>query len=143
MDGFLARSQSAIEGADSSTIHDQLAQGRGVLVSRNFALRFSSGIGDRLTLESPTGPLELPIVGFLDDYRSEKGTIFMDRALYKKFWGDDAVDFVDVDLNPGVDQVAMKAQDRKADRRALFMPLSTRIPSSSAGSPAWSTSFSL
>ncbi len=40
MDGFLARSQSAIEGADSRTVHDQLAQGRGVLVSRNFALRF-------------------------------------------------------------------------------------------------------
>lgn len=113
MDGFLARSQSAIEGADSRTIHDQLAQGRGVLVSRNFALRFNSGVGDRLTLESPTGPLEMPIVGFLDDYRSEKGTIFMDRALYKKFWGDDAVDFVNVDLNSGVDQVAMKAQIEK------------------------------
>jgi putative ABC transport system permease protein len=87
-----------------------LAQGRGVLVSRNFALRFSAGIGDRLTLESPAGPLEVPIVGFLDDYRSEKGTIFMDRALYKKYWADDAVDFVNVDLNPGVDQAAMKAQ---------------------------------
>ena len=34
----------------------------------------------------------------------------MDRALYKKYWGDDAVDFIDVDLNPGVDQVAMKQQ---------------------------------
>ena len=32
----------------------------------------------------------------------------MDRALYKKYWGDDAVDFINVDLNPGVDQVAMK-----------------------------------
>jgi putative ABC transport system permease protein len=110
MDGFLARSQNAIEGANTSTVHDVLAQGRGVLVSRNFALRFSAGIGDRLTLESPAGPLEVPIVGFLDDYRSEKGTIFMDRALYKKYWADDAVDFVNVDLNPGVDQAAMKAQ---------------------------------
>ena len=34
----------------------------------------------------------------------------MDRALYKKYWGDDAVDFIDVDLNPGVDQVAMKKE---------------------------------
>ncbi len=32
----------------------------------------------------------------------------MDRALYKKYWGDDAVDFIDIDLNPGVDQLAMK-----------------------------------
>ena len=73
-------------------------------------LRWGVGVGNRLTLESPTGTLERPILGFLDDYRSEKGTIFMDRALYKKYWGDDAVDFIDVDLNPGVDQLAMKQE---------------------------------
>ena len=110
MNGFLSRSQKAIEGADSRTVHDRLTSGAGVLVSRNFALRFGAAIGNQLTLQSPTGPLVLPILGFLDDYRSEKGTIFMDRALYKKYWGDDAVDFIDVDLNPGVDQLAMKQQ---------------------------------
>ncbi len=113
MDGFLERSQGAIEGADSRTVHDRLTRGEGVLVSRNFARRFGVDVGDRLSLESPSGTLERPILGFLDDYRSEKGTIFMDRALYKKYWGDDAVDFVDVDLNPGVDQVAMKHEVEK------------------------------
>ncbi|MGA7794810.1 MAG: FtsX-like permease family protein [Candidatus Acidiferrales bacterium] len=108
MDGFLLRSQKAIEGADTRTVYDRLTRGEGVLVSRNFAHRWGVGVGDRLTLESPTGALERPILGFLDDYRSEKGTIFMDRALYKKYWADDAVDFIDVDLNPGVDQLAMK-----------------------------------
>jgi putative ABC transport system permease protein len=37
----------------------------------------------------------------------------MDRALYKEHWGDDAVDFVDVDLNPGVDQPQMKREVEK------------------------------
>jgi putative ABC transport system permease protein len=110
MNGFLARSQKAIEGADSRTVYDRLTRGEGVLVSRNFATRWGVGIGNRLTLDSPTGTLERPILGFLDDYRSEKGTIFMDRALYKEFWGDDAVDFVNVDLDPGVDQMAMKRE---------------------------------
>ncbi|HEX3372284.1 MAG TPA: FtsX-like permease family protein [Candidatus Acidoferrales bacterium] len=113
MSGFLERSQGAIEGADSRTIHDQLTSGQGVVVSRNFALRFDEHVGDRIRLESPTGAVELPILGFLDDYRSEKGTIFMDRALYKKYWNDDAVDFVNVDLQPGVDQIAMKAEVEK------------------------------
>jgi putative ABC transport system permease protein len=108
MDGFLMRSQSAIAGADSRAVYDRLTRGEGVLVSRNFALRWGVGIGSRLTLETPTGALELPILGFLDDYRSEKGTIFMDRALYKKYWADDAVDFIDVDLKSGADQLAMK-----------------------------------
>jgi putative ABC transport system permease protein len=110
MDGFLARSLSAVEGADMRTVHDRLTQGQGVVVSRNFALRWKVGVGDTLTLESPTGTLQRPVLGFLGDYRSEKGTIFMDRALYKKYWGDDAVDFIDVDLNPGVDQLAMKSE---------------------------------
>jgi putative ABC transport system permease protein len=113
MDGFLERSQGAIEGANSRTIYDQLTNGRGVLVSRNFALRWGVRVGSPLSLESPTGTLERPILGFLDDYRSEKGTIFMDRALYKKYWNDDAVDFVNIDLNPGVDQIAMKKEVEK------------------------------
>ena len=110
MDGFLIRSESAVEGANLRTLHDRLTRGEGVLVSRNFAARWKVGIGNRISLESPTGTLNLPILGFLDDYRSEKGTIFMDRALYKKYWGDDAVDFIDVDLKPGVDQLAMKQE---------------------------------
>jgi putative ABC transport system permease protein len=110
MNSFLERSQKAIEGADSRTVNDLLTRGGGVLVSRNFATRWGVGVGNRLTLESPAGTLQRPILGFLDDYRSEKGTIFMDRELYKKYWGDDAVDFINVDLKPGVDQLAMKQQ---------------------------------
>ena len=59
-------------------------------------------------LDTPTGPLDLPIVGMVEDYRSDKGTIFMERAVYKSYWKDDAVDFVDISLKPGADPVAMK-----------------------------------
>ena len=113
MDGFLARSAKGIQGADARSVYDKLTHGEGVLVSRNFALKWGVRVGSQLTLESPTGPLVRPIVGFLDDYRSEKGTIFMDRALYKQYWGDAAVDFIDVDLKPGVDQAAVKGEIEK------------------------------
>ncbi len=53
MDSFLARSESAIEGANSRTVHDQLTRGEGVLVSRNFAARWKVAVGDRLNLEAP------------------------------------------------------------------------------------------
>lgn len=113
MDGFLARSAKGIQGADMRTVYDKLTRGEGVLVSRNFARKWGVGVGSDVTLESPTGPLVRPVVGFLDDYRSEKGTIFMDRALYKQYWGDDAVDFINVDLKPGVDQAAVKSEIEK------------------------------
>jgi putative ABC transport system permease protein len=108
MQDFLTRAGDAVEDANKKTVSQTLISGQGVLTSRNFDTRWGVGVGDRLDLDTPTGPLELPIVGTVDDYRSEKGTIFMDRALYKEHWKDDAVDFVDVDLYPGADPAAAK-----------------------------------
>jgi putative ABC transport system permease protein len=59
-------------------------------------------------IDTPTGPLDLPILGLIEDYRSDKGTIFIDRSLYKRYWKDDAVDFIDVTLKPAQDPIAVK-----------------------------------
>ena len=108
MDGFLARAGDAFDGANRKTLLDLLPKGKGALVSRNFSLRWGIRAGDPLKLDTPTGPLELPVLALVDDYRSEKGTIFLDRALYKRYWGDSAVDFFDISLKPGADRAAAK-----------------------------------
>jgi putative ABC transport system permease protein len=110
MDGFMARAIDAIQGRSKKTLLDELPKGEGVLVSRNFAVRWKTHVGDSLTLNTPNGPLERPVLGVLDDYRSEKGTIFIDRSLYQQYWHDNAVDFFLVTLDPGVDPVAAKSQ---------------------------------
>jgi putative ABC transport system permease protein len=108
MDTFLLRSEGAILGGNRKTAEDLLPRGAGVLVSKNFAARWRLKAGNRVHLDTPTGPLDLPIVGMVEDYRSDKGTIFMERALYKRYWKDDAVDFVDITLKPGQDAIAVK-----------------------------------
>jgi putative ABC transport system permease protein len=108
MDGFMARAADAVEGKSESMLRDELPKGEGVLISRNFGARWKLRVGDSVTMNTPNGTLQRPILGILDDYRSEKGTIFMDRALYEKYWHDSAVDFFVVMLNPGVDPVAAK-----------------------------------
>jgi len=110
MNGFMARAVDAVQGENQKVLLDKLPKGEGVLVSRNFALRWKKHVGDSLTLNSPTGALTRPILGVLDDYRSEKGTIFIDRALYKQYWHDSAVDFFFLTLNPGVDPVVAKRE---------------------------------
>jgi putative ABC transport system permease protein len=65
-------------------------------------------VGSRVHLDTPTGALDLPVLGIVEDYRSDKGSIFMDRALYKKFWRDDGVDFVDISLKPGESATVVK-----------------------------------
>jgi putative ABC transport system permease protein len=110
MNGFMARAIDSVEGKSEKILLDKLPKGEGVLVSRNFATRWKMHVGDSLTLNTPNGTLQRPILGLLDDYRSEKGTIFIDRALYKQYWHDDAVDFFFITLNPGVDPVVAKRQ---------------------------------
>jgi putative ABC transport system permease protein len=110
MQEFMARAGYAIDEGDERVARDLLPKGEGALVSRNFAARFKVQLGEHLHMQTPTGLLDLPVVGIMDDYRSEKGTIFIDRGLYKKYWKDDGVDFIDIMLNPGADASAVKTE---------------------------------
>ena len=108
MAGFLGALLQRRDRRQQETQVDLLPQGKGVLVSRNFATRWGNKVGDAVHIDTPTGPLDLPILGIVEDYRSDKGTIFIDRSLYKRYWKDDAVDFIDVTLKPGQDPIAVK-----------------------------------
>ena len=110
MDNFLARSSDAILKGSNRDVKQLLPQGKGVMVSKNFATRWHNEVGDQVHLNTPTGPLDLPILGVVEDYRSDKGTIFLDRAVYKHYWNDDAVDFIDITLKPGQDPAAVKRE---------------------------------
>ncbi len=110
MDGWLARVTDPIDEGDEEKVRQLMPQGVGVLVSNNFSMRWGVGVGDRLQLNSPTGPFDELILGLVEDYSSEKGTIYMDRELYKKFWRDSGVDYVDVNLNPGANRGDMKRE---------------------------------
>lgn len=105
---FLTRSSEAVTGGSKKMEEQLLPSGQGVLISENFAKRWGSKVGDSVHIDTPTGPLDKPIIGMLEDYRSDKGTIFMDRSLYKQYWKDDSVDFINVSLKPGQDPLATK-----------------------------------
>jgi putative ABC transport system permease protein len=108
MDGWLARVANPIDEGDEEQVREMMPRGEGVLIARNFSTRWDVRVGDRLQLETPTGRFDRPIIGLVEDYSSEKGTVYMDRALYKQFWRDSGVDYVDVNLKPGADRVAAK-----------------------------------
>ena len=107
---FFSRPSNSVLGGNQRTMKELMPRGQGVLVSKNFAARWKLKVGDRIHMDSPTGPLDLPVLGMLEDYRSDKGTIFMDRAVYKRYWKDDAVDFLNVSLKPGQSATAVKKE---------------------------------
>jgi putative ABC transport system permease protein len=107
---FFSRPSNSVLGGNQRTMKELMPRGQGVLVSKNFAARWKLKVDDRIQMDSPTGRLDLPVLGMLEDYRSDKGTIFMDRAVYKRYWKDDAVDFLNVSLKPGQSATAVKKE---------------------------------
>jgi putative ABC transport system permease protein len=54
------------------------------------------------------------VVGIVEYYYVEKGSVFMDRSLYKQYWGDTAVDLILLNLQPGVDRTWFKGEINRA-----------------------------
>src|SRR5918999_1017573 len=78
-------------------------RGQGVIVSDNFARLQKRAIGDRVDLTTPSGLLSLPIAGIITDWSDQQGSVFLDRAVYKKYWKDDTVNVVRVYVSEGTD----------------------------------------
>jgi putative ABC transport system permease protein len=114
LDSWFARMRLEIQGADAATAREQTTKGEGVLVAHNFATRYGLWVGDRVRLQTPTESFDRPIVGVIEDYSSEKGTIFLDRGLYQRYWNDAAIDIINVNLEPGVERVAFKSELQRA-----------------------------
>jgi putative ABC transport system permease protein len=106
---------------------ERVPKGEGVAVSDNFARIFSLGVGDPLTLDTPTGPLTIPILAVVRDYSSDQGTIWMDRSVYVARWKDEGVDTIDILLEPGAsrDGVANEVRSRLGDKTDRLFVMTT------------------
>ena len=84
------------------------------MISQNLSFKNGLHVGDQLSVETPKGPLTRPVVGIVEFYYVEKGSVFMDRKLYKQYWGDNSVDLILLNLQPGVDRAWFKGEINRA-----------------------------
>jgi putative ABC transport system permease protein len=63
-----------------------------VLVSEPLAYHLGLSPGASLALPTPQGPLAVEVAAIFRDYASEHGRIFIDEAVYRKFWPDQQVE---------------------------------------------------
>jgi putative ABC transport system permease protein len=75
----------------------------GVVVSESFAFRHRLRPGDRVRLDSPSGPVSLPVEGVYYDYSTDAGAVMMDHALYRRLWKEERTENLAVYLQPGAD----------------------------------------
>jgi putative ABC transport system permease protein len=75
-----------------------------VLVSENFAALHGVKTGDDIRLEG----VSFHVIGTVVDYNWNRGTIIMDRDLYKRCFHDSLVDAFDIYVRPGKDPDAVR-----------------------------------
>ena len=122
MNAYFALAPDLLDTGDNGFARKATSSGQGILVANNLAVRRGLTLGDRVRLDTPGGSLELPVVGTVDYFRNEKGTIFIDDGVYEKYWNDNAADYIFIGLKKGVDKQAFKRQVSNAlgsDRRAF------------------------
>jgi putative ABC transport system permease protein len=112
----------AIQG-DSETMYRLAAAGKGFIVSDNFAELYKVKYNEPLSLNTPTGPLSLPVVGIVRDYSDQKGSVLIDRNLYMKHWNDDTINVVRVylDANVTVPEMRARIEAKVAGSTRLFI----------------------
>jgi putative ABC transport system permease protein len=125
--GVGRRSRRTTLAGDPEDMLRRTAAGEGLIGSENFATLNRLKVGDTVELNTPSGPLRLPLAGIVRDYGDQEGSVMIDLSVYRKYWKDDSVDFFRVFLRPGVDRAAAKERilTRFADHRRVFV-LSSR-----------------
>jgi putative ABC transport system permease protein len=108
---------------DADTMYQATWEGRGLMISDNFAELQNLRLGEVLEIPAPHGLLQLPIVGIVVDYSDQQGTILMDRTVFQKYWRDDSVNAfrVYLDSDGTVPEVKRRILERFSSERQVFV----------------------
>jgi putative ABC transport system permease protein len=111
--------QLDFEQGDSHSAFDAAIQNGDVMVSQPFFRRFHLGLGDKLHLDTPTGPHDFRIAGVYTDYTTEGGVILVDWQTFRKYWQDDSINGIGVYLDK---KSGVKAEDVQRELRPKIAP---------------------
>ncbi len=86
------------------------AAGDAVVVSEPFATRYGVRAGDRVTLDTPGGPVPFDVFGIYYDYSSDRGVVMMDNATLARHFGEQRPTGLTVYLRDGTRAAQVRAQ---------------------------------
>ena len=102
----------------------QLAsQGKGVIISENLSTLQDLHLNNWLEIPTPSGLLRLPIVGVVQDYTSQEGSLWIDRTVFRRCWKSDEVDLFRIYLLPlaSADRVKRSILEKFQGQRQVFV----------------------
>ncbi len=111
-----------IVAGDAARALENVASGRGAVVSERFAFARKLAVGDELVLPTPEGEERLPIVGTFRDFNTGDYSIVVALDWYRARWADDTLTGLGVYL----DDDAAFAQVEAAIRSSVRGPVRIR-----------------
>ncbi|MSV32905.1 MAG: ABC transporter permease [Bryobacterales bacterium] len=108
---------------DSATMYRLAAEGKGFLISDNFAQLYGVKYNELLSINTPNGTLTLPVAGIVRDYSDQKGTVLIDRKMFIHYWNDDTINIVRLYLEKNITVPEMRAriEAKLAGKTRLFI----------------------
>jgi putative ABC transport system permease protein len=88
------RSSQEVLSGDSS---------RSVVVSEPFATHYGIRRDQQIELDTPSGKLPFRVAGIYYDYSNDRGTVVLDRRVFRELFQDDSASNLAVYLTPGAD----------------------------------------
>ncbi len=92
-----------------------------VLVSEPLAYHLDLVPGSRLTLPTPQGPLLVQVAAVFRDYASEEGRLFLDEAVYRKYWPEQQVTTLALFAHNGAVEKMRREVSELAARHAIVL----------------------
>jgi putative ABC transport system permease protein len=100
-DSSLNLLKGQILAGDPAAAMSQVRSGVGITVSQQLAAAQHVGIGDTLTIPSPTGNLRMRIAATTTNFGWSPGAILMNTTEYRRYWGTPEPTALGVALQPG------------------------------------------
>jgi putative ABC transport system permease protein len=91
-----------VDGRDPKTVFSKALASGEAMVSEPFSEKFGVRAGDTVELPGPRGEVRVRVAAVYTDYSNDRGTVTLDRALFRRIWGLSGASTLTVTLKPGV-----------------------------------------
>jgi putative ABC transport system permease protein len=116
---------SQIQDGSVATATARLRRGGWITVSQQVAEAHGVGVGDSLTLPTPTGPVAYRIAATTTNLGWSSGAIVMSSADYRRAWATSEVSALEVETRPGSSPLAVRDAAQKLLGRDTALTVET------------------
>jgi putative ABC transport system permease protein len=122
LDGYRKHSEFPVVSGNVDRALEEMAKGTAVAASESFAHEFKVGVGDKVTLMTPSGAQTFRVALIYVDYNTDLGVLCTTSEVYRRIWRDTLVDSYGVYLGKGGSaQIVRDAVKREWSARYRLM----------------------